>query len=74
MTLTFDLETWLGFRVTAHPLPTHALYVGSMSQIGTREDKICSGLVMLERQMDGQPDHYRSPAEWGPNTISLSHL
>lgn len=25
MTLTFDLETWLGFRVTAHPLPTCTL-------------------------------------------------
>lgn len=44
-----------------------------MSQIRTREEKMCSGQKILDGQMDegtkmdGQTDHKRLPVEWGPN-------
>lgn len=43
-----------------------------MSQIRTREEKMCSGQKILDGQMDegtkmdGQTDHKRLPVEWGP--------
>lgn len=44
-----------------------------MSQIRTRDEKMCSGQKILDGQMDegtkmdGQTDHKRLPVEWGPN-------
>lgn len=44
-----------------------------MSQIRTRDEKMCSGQKILDGQMDegtkmdGQTDHKKLPVEWGPN-------
>lgn len=63
MTLTLYQEAW--FKVIEHPFPK--LKYG---QIRPRGEKI-SIQVILDRQTDGmtdgQTDHYRAPAEWGPN-------
>lgn len=69
ITLTLDLETQ--FKVIAHPLLRGTLLV-KYDPAWAKGEKICSIQVFSDRRTGrlitiGQADHYRAPAERGPN-------